>query len=72
MGRKKKKEEEKKNCMKIGDKNFVEVFRTSCCYETIEIPDGVSRVEAKLDYDGCYYESDSPTIMLIFYKEENE
>jgi hypothetical protein len=67
---KKKKEEEKKNQIKIGDKKFVEFYRESCCYQTLDIPEGASHVEAELDYSGCYYESDTPTIMLIFYKEE--
>jgi hypothetical protein len=39
-------------------------------YEMTEIPEGATHVESETDYSNCYYESDSPSIKLTFYKKE--
>lgn len=49
---------------------FTEIDSFNSGYETAEIPEGATHVEAEIDYSRCWYESDMPTIKLKFYKKE--
>ena len=49
---------------------FVKISEHSGGYETFEIPEGATHVESEVDYDGCYYESDTPSVKITFYRKE--
>ena len=70
MGKRNRKGDDEKKVVILGGKRFIEISKTSCCYETLEIPEGATHVEAEVNYDDCWYESDTPSVRVIFYKEE--
>lgn len=49
---------------------FVKISELNSAYETVEIPPGATHVESETDYSNCYYESDQPSVKLIFYRKE--
>jgi hypothetical protein len=70
MGKRDRRNENEKKSIIIGDKKFIEISKSSCCYETLEIPVGATHVEAEVNYDDCWYQGDVPSVRVIFYKEE--
>ena len=49
---------------------FVKISELGSCYETLPIPEGATHVETEIDYKDCYYESDTPSVKVIFYRKE--
>jgi hypothetical protein len=49
---------------------FVKISEFNLVYENVEIPEGATHVEAETDYSNCYYESDQPSVKVIFYRKE--
>lgn len=39
-------------------------------WDMVPIPEGATHAEAELDYSNCYYESDTPSCIIHFYKEK--
>ena len=61
----KKKEVAKKEEFEI----ITEVWADEYCETTI--PKGATHYKLKVDYSGCYYESDMPSYRMIFSKVKN-
>lgn len=51
---------------------YVKLTEVSIVYECIKIPENATHIEAEVDYSGCYYESDMPSVKLTFFKLEKE
>jgi hypothetical protein len=49
---------------------YEKISSQSCIYETILIPEGATHVEAELDYSSCYYENDTPSCIVHFFKKK--
>lgn len=49
---------------------FVKISEVNSIYESVEIPEGATHVEAEADYSNCYYESDMPSVKVIFHRKE--
>jgi hypothetical protein len=39
-------------------------------WEMVSIPEGATHVETELDYSSCYYESDTPSCIVHFFKKK--
>jgi len=37
-------------------------------YSKCDIPEGATHFELKVDYSNCYYESDTPSYTMYFFK----
>lgn len=51
---------------------YEKISSDSSYWDKLKIPDGATHVELELDYSGCYYEGDSPSMIAHFYKEKEE
>lgn len=49
---------------------FVRISESDSCYEMLPIPEGATHVETEIDYSNCYYESDQPSVKVIFCRKE--
>lgn len=55
---------------KLAKDEFVKISELHSVFETVEIPPGATHVGSETDYSNCYYESDQPSVKLIFYRKE--
>jgi hypothetical protein len=39
-------------------------------WDMVPIPEGATHAEAELDYSNCYYESDTPSCIIHFFKKK--
>jgi len=49
---------------------YEKISEDSGYWDKIPIPEGATHVELELDYSGCYYESDQPSMKAHFYKQK--